>query len=534
MPKFLLSLLFWLLCGSTVFVKAQSTAEEKYIDNRLEEIRFNEKISDADREKALFKLKAESEKIGYKWGVLKSGRRIIEIYEKQHKNKEIIALATELKKIDAGSQASRTMANLYRSNATALGYLGLDEAGLKDFKTAVIFAKKIKDPDIKNYTLSLCYSNMNIYFINKKLENKTFRDSIINYCNKSIEAATLIKNGHQEISTEKKYSMIAFNYMRLGINYLAGQNKPWNIQKAEENLMKSLYIINKYNLIEEDKVMLLNQLSWLYLEKKDYKKTIEYANLSRNLGKQFPNPTNTVESFEFLASAYTELGDTKNAKLYMDKYTYLKDSIRISEKINADQSFNVLLTDSEKVQEKKFSLKIIIISIISFLLLLSIIIYWKRKNKLTHKKYEKLISKINNEKRISDNESQISAITSKKSGTPTENLIEKLEEFEKYENYSWEDLSLQWFANHLGTTPSELSEAIKTYKNKTFGNYIETLKINFIIRKLAANPIYREYSLSLLAEKSGYNTSKNFINSFKNETGITPSYFIDQLKKDNF
>jgi len=129
MTKFLLSFLLCLLISFSLNGQAKTILNKEYIDAQLEELRFNTHVSDAEKEKVLFSLKSESEKIGYRWGILKSGRRIIEIYEKQNKNKEVIKLATYLEKIDAGPVACRTMANLYRSKALALGYVGLNEAG---------------------------------------------------------------------------------------------------------------------------------------------------------------------------------------------------------------------------------------------------------------------------------------------------------------------------------------------------------------------------------------------------------------------
>ncbi|HCM34022.1 hypothetical protein [Chryseobacterium sp.] len=84
------------------------------------------------------------------------------------------------------------MANLYRSKALALEYMGLDEASLKDFKTAVSYAKKIKDSNIRNYTLSLSYNNMTIYFLNKRLENTTYKDSVIAYSKKVSRQLSLL------------------------------------------------------------------------------------------------------------------------------------------------------------------------------------------------------------------------------------------------------------------------------------------------------------------------------------------------------
>jgi len=534
--KYLFFILSFLISYPLIQAQNLPKKEISIIDKKLEDIRFNTKLSDAEREKALHKLKYESEKIGYKWGILKSGRRIIEIYESQNKHKEIIKLATELKKIDAGPQADRTMANLYRSNALALGYLGFDEVSLKDFKTAITYAEKIDDSDIKNYTLALAYEQMTIYFFNKRLENISYKDSVINYHKKSLEAAQLIKDKGQEITTEKKYSLISFNYIRLGISYLEEAIKPGNIQLAEKYLTKSLNIVRKYNLVEADNVILLNQLSWLYLEKKDYQKTIEYAKLAWDLEKQFPNPTNRVESFEFLATAYTDMGDTKNAKIYMNKYSVLKDSIRITERNNADKAHKILLTDTIKIQEKKTNNQFLLIAGIVFAATLTALFLWRRQKELIHKKYDILITKLShreenipsNEERKNKEKKAIPVITDNIS----KSLLHKLEKFEKSEKYLRKDISMAWLAHHLDTNTKYLAEGIKIHRDNNFADYINGLKINYITNKLYEDPVYRKYKISYLADECGFATPRVFLNAFKKETGITPSYFIKELQNE--
>lgn len=522
---------------------SSSTIEpEALIDKKLELLRSDSDISDLEKENALRALKSESEKIGYHWGVLKSGRRIMEIYERQNKDKEIIELATVLKKIPVDERASRTLSNIYRVNAISLGYLGFDEASLKDFKTAIAYAGEIEDPGIKNFTLSLCYQGMTLYYFNKRLENESYRDSIFYYLGKSLEAINLVKDGHGEISTDLKYNHMAFNHVRHAINYLELADKPGNIQLAEKSLTQALDIVEKYNLVNSNKVVLLNQMSWLYLEKKDYEKTIEYAKLAWDLEKQFPDPDNRVESFEFLASAYSEMGDSEKSSLYMNKYSYLKDSIRITEKHNADQTFDILLSTSQKKSKKEALRKIIAVFGISLILLLGVVLYWKRKNrlvrKLAHKKYKDLIAKINHEKE-QRNSISTSGINHKTVSQPTyitdettQALLLKLEKFEASDKYLRADISQAWLANHLKTNTRYLSEIIKTHKRKNFNDYINGLRINHIIHKLVDVPLYREYKISGLAEECGYASRQVFVICFKKETGFTPSYFIENLRKE--
>ncbi|MCT3917986.1 helix-turn-helix transcriptional regulator [Elizabethkingia anophelis] len=88
-------------------------------------------------------------------------------------------------------------------------------------------------------------------------------------------------------------------------------------------------------------------------------------------------------------------------------------------------------------------------------------------------------------------------------------------------------------SNLFNTNPRYLSQIIREYKGLNFNGYINQLRINYISRKLYDTAIYREYKISYLAEECGYISPQVFINAFKKETGMTPSYFIKELKGEN-
>ncbi|WP_312765019.1 hypothetical protein [Epilithonimonas sp.] len=49
------------------------------------------------------------------------------------------------------------------------------------------------------------------------------------------------------------------------------------------------------------------------MEKKEYQKPIDYAKRALEIEKQYKNPANGVESYEFLATCYTELGEKEKS-----------------------------------------------------------------------------------------------------------------------------------------------------------------------------------------------------------------------------
>lgn len=152
------------------------------------------------------------------------------------------------------------------------------------------------------------------------------------------------------------------------------------------------------------------------------------------------------------------------------------------------------------------------------------VIYRKRSNKILHNKYQNIIAKLKSEKEVS-NEAGISDNMENikiklPANTPDETtkiLLQKLEKFETSEKFLKKEINTSWLASNLNTNPKYLSETINTYKGKNFTNYINGLRIDYIVRKLYNDPKYREYKISYLAEECGYASSQVFVIAFKNK-----------------
>src|SRR5690606_1155029 len=112
------------------------------------------------------------------------------------------------------------------------------------------------------------------------------------------------------------------------------------------------------------------------------------------------------------------------------------------------------------------------------------------------------------------------------------NILQRLEKFEKSKTYLKKEISLGYLAAHLSTNTRYLSEIIKQHKGKSFNNYINGLKINYIALLLLKEPNYREYKISYLADMCGFSSRVVFTTTFKKETGVSPSYYIENLKNE--
>jgi YesN/AraC family two-component response regulator len=94
-------------------------------------------------------------------------------------------------------------------------------------------------------------------------------------------------------------------------------------------------------------------------------------------------------------------------------------------------------------------------------------------------------------------------------------LLQKLKRFETSERYLKNEVSLTWLANNLNTNTKYLSEIIKLYRDKNFADYVNGLRIDYIVHKLYNEPKYRQYKISSLAEECGFASSRVFVNAFK-------------------
>jgi YesN/AraC family two-component response regulator len=127
-------------------------------------------------------------------------------------------------------------------------------------------------------------------------------------------------------------------------------------------------------------------------------------------------------------------------------------------------------------------------------------------------------------------------ITSNKNGIANEtekDLLARLENFENFELFLKKDITLTSVSTMFSTNTKYLSEIIKKYRSQNFNNYINSLRIDYIVHKLYSEPRYRDYKISYLADQCGFATYQVFILAFRKQNGVTPSYFIQNLKDDN-
>lgn len=275
------------------------------------------------------------------------------------------------------------------------------------------------------------------------------------------------------------------------------------------------------------------------------------------------------EIYETAQKIYMLKNEVSKIKEYKEK----KDSVEAQLDIETKNLFNHLLSKEIKKnsQTKKFTVanNIVLIIVMAAMIFSCIyFFYYKKAEDRTNKRFKAIIAELNrragekksmqthhenkmmfganndlkgesdlnqldkpsnNESPYLINKSNLEDINLMTAFTE-EKLLKKLEDFEGTDLYLRNDMSLPSLASFCKTNTKYLSRIINSRKGMDFNNYINTLRINFIIEKLNNDPEYRKYKIAALADESGFSSQNKFATVFKKITSISPSVFIKYLQ----
>ena len=113
-----------------------------------------------------------------------------------------------------------------------------------------------------------------------------------------------------------------------------------------------------------------------------------------------------------------------------------------------------------------------------------------------------------------------------------DDLLRKLEKFEKNKDYLNSSVSLMALAKKFNTNSSYLSRVLNSSKSINFSQYLNDLRIDYAVNQMKNDAVFRKYTIEAIATECGYNNSASFSRSFYKNTGLHPSYFINEIIKD--
>ncbi len=257
------------------------------------------------------------------------------------------------------------------------------------------------------------------------------------------------------------------------------------------------------------------------------------------------------EAYELLIKYYKEQKNTDQHIFYIDKLLTV-DSILdnnfkyLSRQINEEYSTPNLILEKQEIidsLEKNNRTKIIvlvILSLVSFALI--IILFLNEKKKRTYKK--RFLELLDDNKKPSIKTSITPTVEEKPENTkPTDigiseiivnDILKNLESFENNNEFLEANLTVSSLSKRFKTNSKYLSKVINMHKDKSFSNYVNELRIDYVVDELKSNSKFRKYTIKAIANEIGFNTTEAFSKSFYKTTGIYPSFFLKQLEKQQY
>lgn len=141
-------------------------------------------------------------------------------------------------------------------------------------------------------------------------------------------------------------------------------------------------------------------------------------------------------------------------------------------------------------------------------------------------------------KPLPDRVENTDAAVSKRPSSPqipieTEEKIKSgLDDFELGTTFTDSDISLARLAAELGVNTKYLSATIHKLKGRNYNQYINHLRIDYVIEKLKSDDQYRKFKLAYIADEAGFSSHSNFTTVFKQVSGLAPARFIALLNSE--
>lgn len=280
-----------------------------------------------------------------------------------------------------------------------------------------------------------------------------------------------------------------------------------------------------------------------YWDKNEHEKAIVYFEKINDVfnNQNYTHP-DLREGYELLINYYKNKND-KDQQLYYVEQLVKADSVynlnykHLISQIHKKYEIKDLLLAKQELETALYFQKyrVIIISAIAiFLLGIGSVAYFvqQKKAKKTAQELIKAMKEVQNQKEVIAKTIAPRKPTQQVSDETVRMILKNLNAFEEKQFFLRRNISLASMAKDFKTNTAYLSSIINQYKNSAFTDYINNLRIQYIITEMI-NTDYEtliNISLDVYAEKAGYTNLTTFSRAFQKQTKVSPAIFLKELR----
>lgn len=392
-------------------------------------------------------------------------------------------------------------------------YLGFYDEAVALFSECKNYYKNVDEiPYLTSlHSLSKCYNRMGKYDL----------------------CSNINKLGIKEAEKMEYYAAIPRFINTEGINQYSKKNYRISIAKLNETLPN----------LKKNKDFANETITYFYLSKNywDLKLPEKALPYLLKVDKVFTEENYIIpdlrENYEMLIDYYKAKGDLSIQLKYINQLLladqFLQSNYKyLSSRIHKEYDTKKLLDRKNEIEKSlHFKEQLIVFFIILILFLVASLCYTIYKMNENKRKFKKLMDRNTTQPKVTPEKKIIEEGALDINQEVIDLILKHLEKFEQKEKFLTLDITLAKVAKMFDSNIVYVSKIIAHYKQKKFIDYINDLRIEYIINKLKTEKKFRNYTTKALSEEAGFSTAQHFTRAFIKNTGISPIYFIKQLNK---
>ncbi|KOP38672.1 MULTISPECIES: AraC family transcriptional regulator [unclassified Flavobacterium] len=433
--------------------------------------------------------------------------------------------------------------------------IALINEGVGNYQLAIRNLKQLNDFIDQNESVFTKEQLLNY----KSNVNTGLGSSYESYYMKNVSKKHLLDSAEYFYKKSINYSQnFAENKIKAKLSLGNIYNWKGDYKNAEKTYYDVVFLSNQNN--QKDILCVANyNLGDVYFTTKKYDKALVFFKKCDSLSEITKvNEIDYLKSNFYQAKIYNiqkkpELA-YKHSRIYLDNYEKFEaklntEALEVNYKQGVDDLTDEMVSIEKKYKNEVFlSRGLKVFYVLLFVAIVFLLIKNIRDKNKAHKKMNALIEefKANIEKKnnseilpeeiLEEEMFELEEIHLKKENVTLsideakENkIVEKLLALENKLEYLNADFTLSYVAKKIKTNTTYLSYVVNKRFGKSFGEYSNELKINYVINEMITNHMYRKYSTQAIAESVGFKNAVSFAKSFRKRTGVSPAQFANNI-----